>query len=133
MNKKIFVSLPTAIIGLGFIITAKATVISTKQVQVLQKIMIPETHYGIGMGIAEFAPNTSKGRHMHSSVEVGYVLEGEIVMMIEGQSLKTIKKGESFQYPAYAIHDTKAGSKGTKVLATWVFEQGKPVSLLVSK
>jgi mannose-6-phosphate isomerase-like protein (cupin superfamily) len=69
---------------------------------------------------------TSIGRHTHPGPESGYVLEGEMVLMIEGQPDKLIKAGESYQVPPGAIHDGRAGPKGAKVVATYVVEKGKP-------
>ena len=57
------------------------------------------------MGLAEVAPNASIGRHMHNGVEAGYVLEGELVLMVEGQPDKTLKAGESYQMAPESIHD----------------------------
>lgn len=131
MNKKIIITLLTSIIGLSSIMTADGAVTETKQVNgiVLQKIRVPKTHYEVGMEIAEYPPNTVKGSHMHSGVTLVYVLEGEIVLKMAGQPTKTFKAGESFPYPAYAVHETKSGPNGAKVLATWVGEKGKPISL----
>jgi quercetin dioxygenase-like cupin family protein len=77
------------------------------------------------MVIATLPPNTLKGSHAHKGPEVGYVLEGELTLLIPGQPAKIIKAGESFQYQAGVLHDTKAGPRGAKVLATWVVEKGK--------
>ena len=56
------------------------------------------------------------------------MLDGEMVLMVAGQPDKTVKSGESYQVPAGAIHDAKAGPKGAKVIATYVIEKGKPLA-----
>jgi len=99
------------------------------QVQVLQRMEIPKSHYQMGLEIAEYPPNAIKAKHMHSGPVVVYVLEGKLTVMMEGETPKTYKAGESFQYPSYAVHSTKAGPNGAKVLATWIATEGVPISL----
>lgn len=94
----------------------------------LQKFDVPGTQYETVIGIAEIAPNAMIGRHTHPGPESGYMLEGEMVLMIDGQPDKTIKAGESYQVPSGAVHDGKSGPKGAKVIATYVVEKGKPLA-----
>jgi quercetin dioxygenase-like cupin family protein len=94
----------------------------------LQKFDVPGTNHETVIGIAEIAPNASIGRHTHPGPESGYVLEGDFVLLIEGQADKSLKVGESYQVPAGAVHDAKAGEKGGKVIATYVVEKGKPLA-----
>jgi hypothetical protein len=56
------------------------------------------------------------------------MLEGEMVPFIDGQPEKTVKVGESYQVPSGAVHDARSGSQGTKVIATYVVEKGKPLA-----
>jgi quercetin dioxygenase-like cupin family protein len=69
---------------------------------------IPLQKYETVVGIAEIAPNVLIGRHTHPGPESGYLLEGEFVLMIDGQPPKPLKAGESYQVPSGAIHDAKA-------------------------
>jgi len=94
----------------------------------LQKFDVPGTNYETVIGTAEIVSNVSIGRHSHPGAESGYVLEGELVLVVEGQPDKTLKTGESYQIPVGAIHDAKARPSGAKVLATYVVEKGKPLS-----
>jgi len=94
----------------------------------LQKFDVPGTPYETVIGIAEIAPNATIGRHTHPGPESGYMLEGEMVLMIDGQPDKTIKAGESYQIPSGAVHDGKSGPKGAKVIATYVVEKGRPLA-----
>jgi len=78
---------------------------------------------------AEFAPGIAAGKHTHPGEELGYVIEGEILLEIAGQPPRTVKAGESFFVPAGVVHDGKNTSSGTtKVLATYIVEKGKPVA-----
>ena len=94
----------------------------------LQRFDVPGTNYETVIGIAEVVPNASIGRHTHPGVESGYVLEGEMVLMVQGQPDRTLKAGESYQIPNGAVHDGKSGPQGAKVIATYVVEKGKPLA-----
>lgn len=94
----------------------------------LQKFDVPGTNFETVIGIAEIVPNMSIGRHTHPGPESGYMLEGEMVLMVQGQPDKTVKIGESYQVPAGAVHDAKTGPQGAKVIATYVVEKGRPLA-----
>ena len=94
----------------------------------LQKFDVPGTAYETVIGIAEITPNVTIGRHTHPGPESGYMLEGEMVLMIDGQPEKTVRTGDSYQVPPGAVHDARTGPKGAKVIATYVVEKGKPLA-----
>jgi len=94
----------------------------------LQKVDVPGTNYDTFTAIAEVVPNTSIGRHTHPGPETGYLIEGEMTLLIDGQAPKVLKAGESYQIPAGAIHDGRSGDKGVKVMAVYVVEKGKPLA-----
>jgi quercetin dioxygenase-like cupin family protein len=94
----------------------------------LQKFDVPGTAYETVIGIAEIAPNVTIGRHTHPGPESGYMLEGEMVLMIDGQAEKALRAGDSYQVPAGAVHDARSGPKGARVIATYVVEKGKPLA-----
>jgi quercetin dioxygenase-like cupin family protein len=79
--------------------------------------------------IAEFAPGVAAGKHTHPGEELGYVLEGNLQLEIQGKPPVILKAGDSFFVPAGVVHDGKnVGSGPLKVLATYVVEKGKPVA-----
>jgi quercetin dioxygenase-like cupin family protein len=94
----------------------------------LQKFDVPSGSYETVIGLAEIAPNASIGRHTHPGLEGGYMIEGEMTLLVEGQPPRAIKAGDSWQIPAGVIHDAKAGANGAKVIATYVVEKGKPLA-----
>jgi quercetin dioxygenase-like cupin family protein len=78
---------------------------------------------------AEFDPGVAAGRHTHPGEELGYVLEGQLELRIDGQAPRIVKAGETFFVPAGLVHDgVNTGSGKAKVLATYVVEKGKPVA-----
>ncbi|WP_312015300.1 cupin domain-containing protein [Bradyrhizobium liaoningense] len=94
----------------------------------LQKFDVPGTNFETVIGMAEIVPNVNIGRHTHPGPESGFMLDGEIVLMVEGQPDKVVKTGESYQIASGAIHDAKSGPSGAKVIATYVVEKGKPLA-----
>jgi quercetin dioxygenase-like cupin family protein len=94
----------------------------------LQKVDVPGTNLETITGIAEIVPNVNIGRHTHAGIETGYVLEGELTLLVEGQPPKTMKVGDSYQIAAGAIHDARSGAARTRVLAVYVVEKGKPLA-----
>ena len=94
----------------------------------LQKFDVPGTNYETVIGIAEIVPNVTIGRHTHPGPESGYLLEGELTLLVEGQAPLEVKTGQSYRVPPGAIHDAKTGASGAKVIATYVVEKGKPLA-----
>ena len=81
------------------------------------------------MAVAEFQPGASSGRHTHSGDEVGYILEGTVVIAQDGKPDVTLGPGKSFHIPAGTVHNaTNSGSTGARVLATYLVEKGKPLA-----
>jgi len=80
----------------------------------------------------DFAPGAVVPKHTHAGEEIGYVLEGSIELIVEGQPPRTVKAGEGFLVPAGTVHEGKntSGAKAV-VLATYVHEKGKPVTTMV--
>lgn len=117
----------TALIICGSIGFAEAQQPAIKRTP-LQKFEVPGSNYEGMMGIAEIGPNGSTGRHSHPGVESGYVLEGELTLVIDGEPPVPLAVGQSYRVPAGAIHDGKAGDKGAKVIATYITEKGKPLA-----
>lgn len=94
----------------------------------LQTVEVPGTALNAVTAIAEIAPGASIGRHTHPGPETGYMMDGEMTLMIDGQPARTVKAGESYQIPAGAVHDARSGEKGAKVLAVYIVEKGKPLA-----
>jgi quercetin dioxygenase-like cupin family protein len=94
----------------------------------LQKVDVPGTNYDTITGIAEIVPNANIGRHTHPGPETGYVIEGELTLMIDGETPKAMKAGDSYQIPPGAVHDGRSGDKGVKVMAVYMVEKGKPLA-----
>jgi quercetin dioxygenase-like cupin family protein len=94
----------------------------------LQKFDVPGTNYETVIGMAEIVPNVLIGRHTHPGPESGYMLDGDMTLLVDGQPPLELKAGQSYKVPPGAVHDAKTGAKGAKVIATYVVEKGKPLA-----
>jgi len=62
----------------------------------LQRHDIPGTgREGVTMAI-EIPPGASSARHSHPGEDFGYVIEGTIVLQVDGEPAKTVRAGEDF-------------------------------------
>lgn len=95
---------------------------------VLQKTDVPGSNYESVLGLAEVSAGLAIGLHTHPGTEQGTLLEGELILSVDGQPDKTLKPGDSWLIPANTAHDAKAGSTGAKVIAVYVVEKGKPMA-----
>jgi quercetin dioxygenase-like cupin family protein len=84
----------------------------------LQKFDVPGINYETIIGLAEIVPNVNIGRHTHPGPESGFMLEGDFVLLVEGNAPLPVKAGESYKVPPGAIHDARTGANGAKVIAT---------------
>ena len=77
----------------------------------------------------EFAVGGAPPRHTHPGDEVGYILEGELTIEMDGKPPQTVKAGDSFFIPAGTIHTAKNTGKVPAVaISTYIVEKGKPLA-----
>ena len=125
MTRKIILGLTVATFAIAGVAIAQQSGIKRTP---LQKVDFP-AGYNTVTAIAEIPAGGTAGRHTHPGAETGYVLEGELVLMIDGQPPKTLKAGESYQIPEGAVHDAKAGGdKPMKVLGVYIVKAGEPLA-----
>jgi quercetin dioxygenase-like cupin family protein len=69
-------------------------------------------------------------RHSHHGDEIGYLLDGEIVMSIDGAQSRRLKSGEAFIVPSGKMHEARNVGNGTAVvIVTYVVEKGKALAV----
>ena len=97
---------------------------------ILQKTDVPgSTTHEVVLVLAEVSGGANVGRHTHPGPEIGTVVEGELVLLVEGQPEKTIKAGESFQVAGGVVHDAKAaGGKPAKIIVVYTAKKGEPLA-----
>ncbi len=79
--------------------------------------VVARTFWGEKMlvSVVEFVPNAEAPMHSHPHEQVGSVLEGQVTVVIEGES-RTLGAGELFIVPGGVEHAATAGPDGAKVM-----------------
>ena len=95
----------------------------------LNKTDVPGSNFETVMGIAEIPAGVAAGRHTHPGVEMGYMMEGEGVLIVDGQPDRPVKAGDAWLIESGKVHDAKiVGTTAAKVMAVYVVEKGKPLA-----
>lgn len=124
MLKKIIFGLSIVAIAAGAALAQQSGIKRTP----LQRVEFPDG-YATVTALAEIAPGGASGRHTHPGIETGYVLEGGLELVVDGQPVQHLKPGDSYQIPAGTVHDAKAdGDKAMKVLGVYVVDKTKPLA-----
>ena len=95
---------------------------------ILRRVDVPNSNYEVVVVKVEVPADTSVGRHTHPGTVVGYVIEGEYTMLIDGQPPQALKPGESLEVPSGVVHDERTGHKPATLLAVFTVEKGKPLA-----
>ena len=99
---------------------------------VIQRGDLSTPGHEVVTAVAEFQPGATVGKHTHPGEEVGYVLEGTILLEQDGKPPVTLKAGETFLIPPGTGHNaTNKGSAKARVLANYIVEKGKPLATQV--
>lgn len=94
----------------------------------IQVVDFPEG-YTTTTAHATLAPGCS-GRHTHPGIDVGYVIEGDITLKIDGKPDQIFKAGQSFVTMPGIVHEACTAA-GFKIMSTYVMERGKPLATQV--
>jgi quercetin dioxygenase-like cupin family protein len=94
----------------------------------LQRRDIPGTgREGVTMAI-EIPPGATSARHSHPGEDFGYLIEGTIVLQVDGKPPVTVKAGEVFFTERGHIHNARnIGTTTARALDTYIIDKGKPV------
>jgi quercetin dioxygenase-like cupin family protein len=122
-----------SIIVTALTLTAIAAGVAAQQAgfkrTVLQQVDLSVPGREAVTAVAELQPGAAAGRHSHPGEEVGYVIEGTVLIERDGMPPLTAKAGEAFLIPSGKIHNaTNKGSGVARILATYIVEKGKPVA-----
>src|SRR5262245_47575203 len=77
---------------------------------------------------AEIAAGGTTGRHTHPGEEISYLLEGSVLLEIEGAAPRTLKAGDVFLIPAGKVHNATASGSKAVIIANYIVEKGKPLA-----
>jgi quercetin dioxygenase-like cupin family protein len=77
----------------------------------------------------DFAPGGGVGRHTHFGEEVTYVIDGTVVLEIDGKEPRVMRAGEVAVIPAGVVHAAHVPEGApAHALANYIVEKGKPLA-----
>ena len=104
------------------------------QRQKLVEQMFPPDKYATFIYMVTVAPGGVVALHTHPGIEMGYTLDGEAVLSVDGQPDLIMKAGVPYSVPPGVPHSAKNTSASTvKIVATFVVEKDKPLATPVSR
>jgi quercetin dioxygenase-like cupin family protein len=84
------------------------------------------------MVTVEYPPGVGSGAHRHNAYVFVYVLEGSVIMQVEGGERTTLVAGQTFYETPGDIHTVSMNASETepaKILALLVKPKGAPVTV----
>lgn len=83
--------------------------------------------------VVDFDPGGKAAPHTHPGEEVGFVIEGKLLVEQAGKPAQTVEAGHAFLIEAGAVHSaTNTASGPTKIVSTYIVEKGKPLATPVA-
>ncbi len=77
----------------------------------------------------ELAAGARAGRHTHPGDEIGYVLEGEGHLLVDGAAPRLLRAGDAFVVPAGVVHDAhNPGSAGMRLVGVFMVDKTRPLA-----
>lgn len=77
----------------------------------------------------ELDAGVAAGRHTHPGEEIGYVLEGEGDLLIDGAAPRHLKAGDSYVIAAGTVHDAvNSGKQTMRLIGVFVVAKNKPLA-----
>ena len=93
----------------------------------LQRREIPGTGLEGVTTVAEIPPGATSARHSHPGEDFGYVIEGTIILYVDGHPPLTLKAGDVFFTERGHIHNARnIGTTTARAVDTYVIDKGKP-------
>lgn len=102
----------------------------TRKMLVEQDLTTPGKHGALSL--ATLAPGAVTPKHKHPGEEFAYILEGTVVLEIDGRAPRTLQTGEAVIVPAGVAHLARnAGTGPVKILSTYFLDAGQPLAIPV--
>ena len=72
------------------------------------------------------------GWHAHPGEEVGYIIAGQVEMMVQGRASAVLHAGDGFLIPPRTPHNARdVGPETGRMLSTYIVETGQPIATFV--
>lgn len=124
MRKKFILTAGAAILMLTAVSPAGPPAANWKE---LQRRAIPGTGLDAETTIIEIPAGATSARHSHPGQDFGYMIEGTIVLMVDGKAPVTLTAGDTFFTDRGQIHNAKnIGTTVARAVDTYVIDRGKP-------
>src|SRR5687768_17166205 len=79
-------------------------------------------------------PGVESGWHAHPGEEVGFIIAGQVEMMVQGRATVVLNAGDGFLIPPRTPHNARdIGPETGRMLSTYLVKTGKPISTLVDR
>jgi quercetin dioxygenase-like cupin family protein len=117
----------TVLMALLCIVAAPSAVQETKVTPLITKDLAGLTSKEAVMLTVEYAPGASSSKHRHNANTFVYVLEGSIIMQVEGGKAVTLGPGQTFYESPDDIHvvsKNASDSQPAKFLVFFVKDKG---------
>ena len=83
--------------------------------------------------LTEIPAGVASGWHVHPGEEVGYILTGDVEMMVEGRATVVLQAGDGFLIPPNTPHNARdLGPETGRMLSTYIVQSGQPLSTFVT-
>lgn len=83
--------------------------------------------------LTEIPAGVASGWHVHPGEEVGYILAGDVEMMVEGRATTVLHAGDGFLIPPNTPHNARdLGPEAGRMLSTYIVQSGRPLSTFVT-
>ena len=77
-------------------------------------------------------PGVESGWHAHPGEEVGYIIVGQVEMMVQGRATVVLHAGDGFLIPPRTPHNARdVGPDTGRMLSTYIVETGQPIATFV--
>ena len=74
------------------------------------------------------------GWHAHPGEEVGYIIAGQVEMMVQGRATVVLHRGDGFLIPPRTPHNARdLGPETGRMLSTYIVETGHPIATFVDQ
>ena len=74
------------------------------------------------------------GWHVHPGEEVGYIMEGQVEMRVQGRATVVLNPGDGFLIPPRTPHNARdLGPETGQMLSTYIVETGQPIATFVDQ
>jgi quercetin dioxygenase-like cupin family protein len=74
------------------------------------------------------------GWHVHPGEEVGYIIAGQVEMIVQGRAPVVLNPGDGFLIPPRTPHNARdRGPETGRMLSTYIVETGQPIATFVEQ